>query len=63
MGMPVHQYVVRRRIERATILLRSGTLSSSEVALATGFAHQSHLARQMRRLKGVTPTAVRKGRD
>jgi AraC family transcriptional regulator len=63
MGMPVHQYVVRRRIERATILLRSGTLSSSEVALATGFAHQSHLARQMRRLKGVTPTAVRNGRD
>ena len=63
MGMPVHQYVVRRRIERATILLRSGTLSSSEVALATGFAHQSHLARQMRRLKGVTPTAIRKGRD
>jgi AraC family transcriptional regulator len=62
MGMPVHQYVVRRRIERAMILLRSGTLSSSEVALATGFAHQSHLARQMRRLKGVTPTAIRKGR-
>jgi AraC family transcriptional regulator len=63
MGIPVHQYVVRRRVERATTLLRSGNLSSSEVALATGFAHQSHLARQMRRLLGVTPTAVRKGRN
>jgi AraC family transcriptional regulator len=62
MGVPVHQYVVRRRVERASTLLRSGNLSSSEVALASGFAHQSHLARQMRRLLGVTPTAVRKGR-
>jgi AraC family transcriptional regulator len=63
MGLPVHQYVVRRRVERAAALLRSGHLSSSEVALATGFAHQSHLARQMRRLLGITPAAVRKGRD
>jgi AraC family transcriptional regulator len=63
MGVPVHQYVVRRRVERATALLRSGNLSSSEVALATGFAHQSHLARQMRRFLGITPAAVRKGPD
>jgi AraC family transcriptional regulator len=63
MGIPVHQYVLRRRVERATALLRSGNLSSSEVAFATGFAHQSHLARQMRRLLGITPAAVRKGCD
>jgi AraC family transcriptional regulator len=63
MGIPVHQYVLRRRVERATALLRSGNLSISEVALATGFAHQSHLARQMRRLAGITPAAVRRGRD
>ena len=62
MGLPVHQYVVRRRVERARTLLESGKHSSTEVALASGFAHQSHLARQMRRLLGVTPTAVRKGR-
>jgi AraC family transcriptional regulator len=62
MGVPVHQYVVRRRVERASTLLRSGNLSSREVALASGFAHQSHLARQMRRLLGVTPTWLRKGR-
>ena len=30
----------------------------AEVALATGFAHQSHLARWMRRLLGVAPSDV-----
>lgn len=58
-GVSVHQYVIRRRVERAEELLRTGTLSTSEIALATGFAHQSHLARHMRRLLGVTPSLVR----
>jgi AraC family transcriptional regulator len=57
-GMPVHQYVVQRRVERARTLLASGDLSASQVALAAGFAHQSHMARAMRRLLGVTPRAI-----
>jgi AraC family transcriptional regulator len=57
-GMPVHQYVVQRRVERAKTLLASGDLSASQVALAAGFAHQSHMARAMRRLLGVTPRAI-----
>ena len=63
MGVPVHQYVVRRRVERAFSLLRTGALPTSQVALACGFAHHSHLARHMRRILGVTPTAARKQRD
>ena len=63
MGLSVHQYVVRRRVERARTLLESGKHSSTEVALASGFAHQSHLARQMRRILGVTPTEVRRLRE
>lgn len=54
-GAPLHQYVVRRRVERAKRLLAEGRLSISEVALEVGFAHHSHLARWTRRLLGVTP--------
>lgn len=59
-GVPVYEYVLRRRVERAHLLLRNHKLSISEIALATGFAHQSHLARHMHRILGYTPSAVRK---
>ena len=55
MGMPVHQYVVRRRVERAALLLQEGNMSVSQIALEAGFSHQSHLARHMRRVLGVSP--------
>jgi AraC family transcriptional regulator len=58
MGLPVHEYVVQRRVERAKALLVRGALPASQVALEAGFAHQSHMARWMRRVLGVTPTAV-----
>ncbi|WP_213306133.1 helix-turn-helix domain-containing protein [Paraburkholderia sacchari] len=55
LGMPVHQYVVRRRVERARTLLLKGGLNATQVALEVGFAHQSHLAHWMNRVLGVTP--------
>lgn len=58
MGSPVHQYVVRRRVERARVLLLRRELPAGEVALAAGFAHQSHMARWMRRVLGTTPTVL-----
>jgi AraC family transcriptional regulator len=58
-GMPVHQYVLRRRVERAKLLLQDRNLSIAQVAFATGFAHQSHLARHMRKILGVTPAVAR----
>jgi len=54
-GLPVHQYVILRRVEHAKTLLLQGRLPASEIALAAGFAHQSHMARSLRRLLGVTP--------
>ncbi|QRN99771.1 helix-turn-helix transcriptional regulator [Archangium violaceum] len=60
-GLPVHEYVVQRRVERARTLLQRGGLSVGEVALEAGFSHQSHLARCMRRVLGVTPTEVVRG--
>lgn len=49
-GQSVHQYVVRRRVARARVLLAQGALPASQVALAAGFAHQSHMARWIRRV-------------
>lgn len=58
-GLPVHQYVIRRRVERAKSLLGEGKMPISQIALETGFAHQSHLAHHMRRLLGVSPKTLR----
>ncbi len=58
-GVPVHQYVIRRRVDRAAGLLRDGRLSINQVAMEVGFCHQSHLARHMRRILGVAPSDVR----
>ncbi len=59
-GVSAYQYVIRRRVERAAELLRTGNLPITRIALDTGFCHQSHLAAHMRRRLGVTPSALRK---
>lgn len=61
-GSPVHRFVVEQRVQRAKTLLRTGDLPISQVALETGFAHQSHLARCMRKVLGVTPREIVRGR-
>jgi AraC family transcriptional regulator len=55
-----YQYVIRRRIERAKLLLQNSDLSVTEIALQCGFAHQSHLSRHFKRLIGMVPQAFRK---
>lgn len=62
LGLPVHQYVIRRRVEHAKHLLLAGRLPMVEIALAAGFAHQSHMARAMRRVLGMTPTELTRSR-
>lgn len=53
-GVTPHQYVVRRRVERARELLRAGNIIA-EVAAAVGFASQSHLHSHIQRAFGCTP--------
>lgn len=60
MGVPVHQYVIQRRIEHARLLLTQNNLTMAEIAAATGFSHQSHLARHIRRATGVPPAIIRR---
>ena len=60
-GLPPHQYVILRRVERAKQLLQAGTdLSLAEVALGAGFCDQSQFSRHFKRpLVGVTPGQFR----
>lgn len=60
-GLPVHEFIIQRRVERAKRLLQDSAAPVSQIAAAVGFAHQSHLARWMRRLLGATPSDVRRG--
>ena len=54
-GLPPHQYVILRRVERARQLLQAGTgLSLAEVAAHAGFSDQSQFSRHFKRLVGVT---------
>ena len=57
-GMPVHRYVVRRRVEFAMNLLASGLVKLNDVALSSGFVDESHMSRCFRRVVGMTPAAV-----
>jgi AraC family transcriptional regulator len=58
-GVPPHQYLIRRRVERAAMQLRAGDMSIGQIALENGFCHQSHLALHTRRVLGATPREVR----
>ncbi len=60
-GVPVHRYVIRRRVEYAAELLQGGAAPLADVALQAGFANQSHMARSMRQALGVTPAQLRSG--
>ena len=58
-GVPPHTYLLRRRLEHVEHMLRETHAPLSEIALATGFSDQSHLARHFRRWSGVSPRQVR----
>lgn len=53
-GVPPHAYLRQLRVERAKCALGEGR-SIAQVALAMGFADQSHLTRWFKRFWGYTP--------
>jgi len=60
-GLPPHQFVIVRRVERAKELLQgSGDLSVTQVASRSGFFDQGQLSRHFKRLVGVTPGQFRR---
>ena len=61
-GLPPHQYVIARRVERARQLLQTGRdFSLAEVAAHAGFSDQSQLSHHFKRQIGVTPGQFRRG--
>jgi AraC family transcriptional regulator len=59
-GLPPHQYVIARRVERAKGLLRNrDRFALADIALEVGFSSQSHFTRHFKRLVGVTPRRFR----
>jgi AraC-like DNA-binding protein len=62
-GMRPHDYVVRRRIQRAKAMLSDAGTPIVDVALSVGFQSQSHFTTVFKRIVGFTPQRWRAVRD
>ena len=58
-GLPPHEYVLRRRIERAQEMLAAEDATLVDVALSVGFQTQSHFTSVFKRFTGQPPRAWR----
>lgn len=58
-GVPPHRYLLARRIERATALLRDTDLSVTEIALQTGSNSLGSFGRTFRDVTGESPGEAR----
>lgn len=59
-GVPPHRWLIERRIDRAKALLVEADLGIAEIALARGFADQSHFRAAFHKSVGATPDACRR---
>jgi AraC family transcriptional regulator len=60
LGLTPMEYVAKRRVERAKFMMVSTGEQLTYIAMACGFADQSHLNRSFRRIVGVNPGAWRR---
>ncbi len=58
-GVPPHRYLLTRRIERATAMLRDTDLSVTEIAFGTGWESLGTFGRTFRDITGESPSANR----
>ncbi len=61
MGIPPYRWLLNVRIAKAQELLRDGVLSLVQIALASGFADQSHFSRVFQKIVGVSPGTWQRG--
>ena len=61
-GDSPHEYIIRRRMERAQGLMLSTDAPLSQIAVECGLADQAHFTRLFRRVVGETPAAWRRAR-
>jgi AraC family transcriptional regulator len=62
-GCPPHQWLLHQRVERAKQLILNTKQPLSEIALATGFADQSHFTRVFSQRVKVSPAAWRRAQE
>jgi AraC family transcriptional regulator len=60
LGTSPMAYLGVRRVERAKLMMASTGQPLADIALACGFADQSHLSRYFRRIVGVSPSLWRR---
>jgi len=58
-GIPPHRYLLTRRIERATALLRDTGLPITEIAFQTGWESLGTFGRTFRDITGESPRVIR----
>ncbi|MFW5915746.1 MAG: helix-turn-helix transcriptional regulator [Planctomycetota bacterium] len=58
MGEPLHQYAIRRRMERARTLLREGEMLVKQVARRVGYDDPLYFSRAFHDYFGEWPTEV-----
>jgi AraC family transcriptional regulator len=59
-GMPPHRWLLMHRVKHAKDLLRGTQLPIADIAVACGFADQSHLTRVFSKGFGISPAAWRR---
>jgi AraC family transcriptional regulator len=62
-GLRPHEYLLRRRIERAQEMLAETGMSLVDIALSVGFQTQSHFTSVFKRYAGQPPRAWRESRS
>lgn len=55
-GIPVHSYVIDKRMELARFLIKEKKVSVTEAVVHVGYSDASHFAEKFRRKYGVNPS-------
>jgi AraC-like DNA-binding protein len=62
-GITLEQYIIRQKIERVKELLFYDELNLSEIADQLGYSSVAHLSAQFKKVTGLTPSEMKKGRN
>lgn len=55
-NMTPKRYIISRRLKKVTKMIRETNLPFCDISIQCGFSDQSHMTREFRRVKGITPS-------